>query len=859
MDSPLALYRRYRPETFSQVIGQDHVTVPLRNALANDRVNHAYLFSGPRGCGKTTSARILARTLNCAQAPTAEPCGECDSCRDLATGGRGSIDVIEIDAASHGGVDDARDLREKAYFAPVRDRYKIYIIDEAHMVTNQGFNALLKLVEEPPPHLRFIFATTEPEKVIPTIRSRTHHYPFRLIPPRMLSDYVGELCQREGVPIEPAAVPLVVRAGAGSARDTLSVLDQLIGGSGPEGVTHELAVALLGFTPDSLLDEIVDAFSASDGNGVFRVVDKVIESGQDPRRFAEDLLRRLRDLVVVAAVPDAPSTGLIDCSQDQGERLVAQAARFGKSDLSRAADLLATGLLDMKGAVSPRLLLELICARVLLPGADDSADGVQARLDRMEKRQGIVGNAPAGPTPAGPTPTGPGSAGLSPQAPGQPVGSPSGSPVDARAAARAAVARVQQASPQQAAPQAPAQQPESHGPATGAPAVAAPHAQSQPLSPAQSQQAAQSPVGQPQDSGWPTPAPPGSGASAANVPSSPAPGAEPQGWGRPPAQQSSPAAPAPTPAPAPAAEAPASPAPVEPEGWGRPARAAEPEQVAAPQAVSATAPTFSLADVRRLWPDVVEATRTRRRLAWMLLTQNAQVTGVDGNVVTLGFNNPGARESFVKGGNDEVLRQAAIDVVGADWRIECVVDAGATPSASSAASHTVVQPAVPQPPAPASQQAAQQASAPQAAAPQGVQQPGSAPVAPPQEQHRSATPDWVPPLDDVPPPPYDEGPPDPYDPGPPPGYDAAPANPAQQHQQRQAQPSQGGRGALDRAREAIQQTRSAEGPAVSVDDQALADAAVSPDDQPVDDSGMDSTQLLERTLGARLIEEIPHN
>nr|WP_241901493.1 DNA polymerase III subunit gamma and tau [Nocardioides houyundeii] len=402
MDSPLALYRRYRPETFAQVIGQDHVTDPLRNALANDRVNHAYLFSGPRGCGKTTSARILARTLNCAAAPVAEPCGVCDSCVDLATGGSGSIDVIEIDAASHGGVDDARDLREKAFFAPVRDRYKIYIIDEAHMVSNQGFNALLKLVEEPPPHLRFIFATTEPEKVIPTIRSRTHHYPFRLIPPRMLSDYVVELCGREGVAIEAAAVPLVVRAGAGSARDTLSVLDQLIGGSGPEGVTHQLAVALLGFTPDSLLDEVVDAFAASDGAAVFGVVDKVIESGQDPRRFAEDLLRRLRDLVIVAAVPDAPATGLIDCSQDQGERLVAQAARFGAADLSRAADLVAGGLMDMKGAISPRLLLELICARVLLPGADHSTDGVQARLDRMEKRFAIVGPPAAAPAQAAP-------------------------------------------------------------------------------------------------------------------------------------------------------------------------------------------------------------------------------------------------------------------------------------------------------------------------------------------------------------------------------------------------------------------------------------------------------------------------
>ncbi|WP_343908524.1 DNA polymerase III subunit gamma and tau, partial [Nocardioides aquiterrae] len=383
MESPLALYRRYRPETFAEVIGQDHVTSPLRAALANNRVNHAYLFSGPRGCGKTTSARILARALNCEQAPVADPCGECDSCRDLARGGPGSIDVIEIDAASHGGVDDARDLREKAFFAPVRSKYKVYIIDEAHMVTTQGFNALLKLVEEPPPHLRFIFATTEPDKVLPTIRSRTHHYPFRLIPPRLLSQYLAELCDKEQVSIEQAALPLVVRAGGGSARDTLSVLDQLLGGAGPEGVTYDLAAGLLGYTPDTLLDEVVDAFAAGDGAAVFGVVDKVIETGQDPRRFTEDLLRRLRDLVIVSAVPDAPATGLIDVSEDQGERLVSQAARFGAAELSRAADIAAAGLTEMRGATAPRLLLELLCARILLPGADHATDGVLARLDRL--------------------------------------------------------------------------------------------------------------------------------------------------------------------------------------------------------------------------------------------------------------------------------------------------------------------------------------------------------------------------------------------------------------------------------------------------------------------------------------------
>jgi DNA polymerase III subunit gamma/tau len=390
-----ALYRRYRPETFAEVIGQEHVTKPLMQALSTDRVNHAYLFSGPRGCGKTTSARILARCLNCEKGPAAEPCGVCDSCVALARGGAGTVDVIEIDAASHGGVDDARDLREKASFGPASSRFKIYIIDEAHMVTTQGFNALLKIVEEPPPHVKFIFATTEPDKVIGTIRSRTHHYPFRLVPPATVQDYLARLCVEEGIEVGKGVLPLVVRAGAGSMRDALSVLDQLMAGSGPEGITYDGAIALLGYTDAALLDDVIEAFAAGDGATVFRVIDRVVESGHDPRRFVEDLLERLRDLIVIAAVPDGAHAILRSLPEDQLDRMQGQAAHFGAAGLSRAADITNTALTEMTGATSPRLQLELICARILLPGADGES-GYAARLDRIERRLVVsnVGGAP---------------------------------------------------------------------------------------------------------------------------------------------------------------------------------------------------------------------------------------------------------------------------------------------------------------------------------------------------------------------------------------------------------------------------------------------------------------------------------
>jgi len=628
----LALYRRYRPETFAEVIGQDHVTEPLRSALANNRVNHAYLFSGPRGCGKTTSARILARALNCEKAPVADPCGECQSCRDLARGGPGSLDVIEIDAASHGGVDDARDLRERAFFAPVSSRYKVYIIDEAHMVSSQGFNALLKLVEEPPEHLKFIFATTEPEKVIPTIRSRTHHYPFRLIPPRVLSDYLAQVCASEGVPIEPAALPLVVRAGAGSARDSLSVLDQLLGGVGPGGITYDVAVGLLGYTPGTLLDEVVDAFAAADGATVFSVVDKVIETGQDPRRFTEDLLRRLRDLVIVAAVPDAPATGLVDAPEDQAERLVAQAARFGKTELVRAADCVAAGLTEMRGATTPRLLLELICARVLLPGADHTTDGLGARLDRLERRMSMASS----PDPSAPRP--------------QVVG-----PVEAPAPR--AVEPVE----------------------TPAPPVVEERAQ------------------------------------RASIP---------------PAVESA--------------------APVAPAALG-------------------------LVDVRRMWPDLLEKVRETRRYTWILLSQNAQVVALEGNVLTVGFKNAGARDSFLGGGSEEILRQAAVDMIGTDWTVEAIVDPSADPAAGTAPRVTkaAAEPA---------------SSAPEAA--------------------------------------------------------TGPTTPRVQAE------------TIASARGNIAPTRTGPAPEARADDR---DADADPDDPDADDTGLDGAELLQRELGATVIDEIPHD
>ena len=717
VEPPLALYRRYRPESFAEVIGQDHVTSPLRAALNNNRVHHAYLFSGPRGCGKTTSARILARCLNCEQGPTDTPCGTCQSCVDLARGGPGSIDVIEIDAASHGGVDDARDLRERAFFAPVSSRYKIYIIDEAHMVSAAGFNALLKLVEEPPGHIKFVFATTEPEKVIGTIRSRTHHYPFRLIPPRTLSDYLSKVCEQEGVQVDPAALPLVVRSGGGSARDTLSVLDQLIGGAGPDGVTYPLTTGLLGFTPETLLDEVVDAFSAGDGGTVFGVVDKIIETGQDPRRFTEDLLRRLRDLLIIAAVPDAPATGLIDAPEDQADRLVAQSARFGRADLSRAADIIATGLTELKGATAPRLLLELICARVLLPGADHTTQGVMARLDRIEKRMSIEGTPSAALVPAAPSPAPP----ADERSDQEPDGRASGEPRSEGGAGDQGRSSV----------------------------VSRPDPVTPPPSPVLH------------------PAHEDSTAEAEPAPSVPVPDDEPV-------------------------------APV-PQG------------------------TLSVVDLRRLWPDLIERVKLMRRVTWIHLSQEAHVVSVDDTTMTLGFRSQSARTNFLSGGHEEILRQAAIDVVGHDWRIEVIVDPVAQPGAAAGRPPGV---------APAQERPGQDRP--------GEGRPGEG--RPGEEAPTRGS------LPEHPKPPAAEQP----SASSAPKSELIPPAPKSEPTRRSVDPT-----AMASARQAIQDTRAkddrraAKGPSAS-------DQDADRDDRDADDD-LGGAQLLERELGASVIEEIPND
>ena len=384
----LALYRKYRPSIFADVIGQEHVTTPLSNALESGKIHHAYLFSGPRGCGKTSSARIMARSLNCEKGPTPNPCGICQSCKDLVANGPGSLDVIELDAATHGLVDDARDLRDKAFFAPVSSRYKIYIIDEAHQLGPGAANALLKVVEEPPAHVLFIFATTEPDKLISTIRSRTHHYPFRLVPPAILNSHLEKICASEGIKVAKGVISLVVRASGGSVRDSLSILGQLLAGAGSDGVTYEIAVALLGYTDSALIDEALDAIAAQDSASLFTTIDRVIESGQDPKRFASDLLERMRDLIIVGASDENNSAILISLATDQLDRIRTQAKLIGIATLIRSADLIAQGLTQMRGATPPRLILELICGQMMLPTGDNV--NITARIEKLEKSSSLI-------------------------------------------------------------------------------------------------------------------------------------------------------------------------------------------------------------------------------------------------------------------------------------------------------------------------------------------------------------------------------------------------------------------------------------------------------------------------------------
>ena len=609
-----ALYRRYRPDTFQDVIGQDHVTAPLMAALRGDRVTHAYLFSGPRGCGKTTSARILARCLNCERFPTDTPCGQCPSCRDLATGGPGSLDVVEIDAASHNGVDDARDLRERASFAPARDRFKIFILDEAHMVTPQGFNALLKLVEEPPAHVKFVFATTEPEKVIGTIRSRTHHYPFRLVAPDTLEGYLAHLCDAEDVRVGPGVFPLVTRAGGGSVRDTLSVMDQLIGGAIDGEVNYARAVALLGYTDTTMLDACVDALAASDGAGVFRVVDRVVSSGHDPRRFVEDLLQRLRDLLVIALAGSEAGPALGSLPDDELARMEVQSRTIGAAGLSRAADTAAQALSQMVGATSPRLQLELLMARLLVPGRRAVAPGGQT----------AGGQAPGGQ--AAPV-----------QRPGSGAGAGGAETIRADGAGGGGPAMASD-TVRRAAP----------APLGGAPARGAPPAAGPPAGPATPPPAAAGPA---------APASAASGAPAA--PSAPAPSPTPQGG----------VAPVDWDAPA---QAPGQP-PQRPAQAGPPGGQAGPPEGAASQRPGRGDSAADAEMIRGRWEEVLEAAKRSRRATWALVGPNSQPGGIRDGVFEVIFSGQGLVNAFENGGHGPVLSAALHQALGLRLEVHAVL------------------------------------------------------------------------------------------------------------------------------------------------------------------------------------------
>ncbi|CAM3169952.1 DNA polymerase III subunit gamma and tau [Tsukamurella hominis] len=639
----MALYRKYRPATFAEVVGQEHVTEPLSTALDSGRVNHAYLFSGPRGCGKTSSARILARSLNCEQGPTSTPCGVCNSCVALAPGGPGNLDVTEMDAASHGGVDDARELRDRAFYAPAESRYRVFIVDEAHMVTPQGFNALLKIVEEPPEHLIFIFATTEPEKVLTTIRSRTHHYPFRLLAPNVMRPLLEKITGAEHVAVEPQVYPLVIRAGGGSPRDSLSIMDQLLAGAGPEGVTYQRALGLLGVTDTALIDAAVDALAAADGAALFGAVEKVMEAGHDPRRFATDLLERLRDLILLHTVPDAADRGLIDVPEDVLETMRGEAAKLGLATLTRCAEVTHASLAEMRGATSPRLLLEVMCARMLLPAADDSQAALLQRIEALERRPAGApadGAAPALPGTASSTATG-----GAPQSDGPPSRFVRPSQRQAEGATESAPAQPTPA--QQAEPTPPPAAPSAPAAAVAPPAEAAPH----------------------------------------EVPSAPEPAA-PAEPARP--VESEPvlhrAEPAPEPQPpttAPPAESPAPPRAADPEPAPEPEPRPVPDPEPAPAAPAAQAPSGpSVEEVRTAWPKVLRAVKDRSTVTFALMP-NVQVLGLAGDVLHLALPIPALLSRFSDQQHVGNLRDAVREVFGTQWNVE--VGDGSGPRAQGAA------------------------------------------------------------------------------------------------------------------------------------------------------------------------------
>ncbi|WP_248499652.1 DNA polymerase III subunit gamma and tau [Tomitella gaofuii] len=622
----MALYRKYRPAAFAEVVGQEHVTEPLSAALESGRINHAYLFSGPRGCGKTSSARILARSLNCVEGPTATPCGVCRSCVALGPGGAGNLDVVELDAASHGGVDDTRDLRDKAFYAPAESRYRVFIVDEAHMVTNAGFNALLKIVEEPPEHLIFVFATTEPEKVLPTIRSRTHHYPFRLLPPMVMRGLLDRICEQEHVTVEDAVYPLVIRAGGGSPRDTLSVLDQLLAGAGPEGITYGRALALLGVTDVALIDDAVDALAVDDGAAIFETVNRLIEAGLDPRRFASDLLDRLRDLIVLRAVPDAGERGLVDAPGDALERMREEAERIGPATLTRYAEVVHDSLTDMRGATAPRLLLEVMCARLLLPAASDESSAMLQRIERLERGGGAGVAAPAGSAGAGAAAVSGSPAGGAPESGGS--GEERPVPRFVRPSQRRATQET--APPRHDPPQEKSAVPEPTAPQNTAPAPV-------PTAPVIEEPAVAEPAVDE----------PTSAVATAEQPDAPDPAPV----------QSAPAGQADAPGPVVEDEPQAPEAPQPPE-----------EQAAAGGRPDAVA-------VRAAWPEVRAAIRSRSRTVEVMLAE-AVVKRVDDDVVVLAHPSPPLATRLAEPHNAQLIREAIGHVYGGEWRLAVENDSG---------------------------------------------------------------------------------------------------------------------------------------------------------------------------------------